>query len=209
VQAVEIDERLIPLLKDFLSGEESGLLTRVTVIRGNALSVSLPEEPYKVVANIPYQITTPLLRLFLEGNLPAPVSLTLLMQKEVGERLAAKPRTGERGYLSVLTQYFCDVQLVFSVPPRCFWPEPAVDSVVVHLAVKADRPLAGNERAFFDYVKTRFLEPRKQLKNVLAGMRHETSAQVVEELSKLGLPENIRAQELTEADWLKLYNAHV
>lgn len=183
------------------------------LVEGDALQTIPQHLPasYKVVANIPYQITTPLLRLFLEGGVSVlPKSLTLLVQKEVGERLTAPARTGERGFLSVLVQYYTEASLVYQVPASSFWPAPEVDSVVIHLAVKPERPLgADEEKAFFKYVKSCFLEPRKQLKNVLAGMRGLSNADMSEKLTKLGFPENIRAQELTQADWLTLYHAHV
>ena len=203
--AFEADTAMVDILKaDF---------PHVHVVQGDALHTIpqfLSDVPYKVVANIPYQITTALIRLFLEDTVHKPVSLTLLMQKEVGERLAAPARTGERGYLSVLVQYYATVSVVYAVSPASFWPEPAVDSAVVHMQVKAERPLpVEEEQEFFKYVKGRFMEPRKQLKNVLAGMRGEPWAEVVQKLAELGLPENIRAQELTQEDWLKLYHAHV
>lgn len=198
----EADPDMVGLLKaDF---------PMLNIIEGDAIQ-TVPAQvsgSYKVVANIPYQITTPLIRLFLEGGVSIlPESMTILVQKELGERLAAPARTGERGFLSVLVQYFADISLVRQVPARSFWPAPEVDSVIIHLRVKPERPLAlEEEKAFLKYVKAAFIEPRKQLKNVLAGLR---GTEVSKKFSKLGFPENIRAQELTESDWLKLFNAHV
>lgn len=184
----------------------------INLVEGDALQ-TLPAHmkgSYKVVANIPYQITTPLLRLFLETEHDKPESMTLLVQKEVGARLAAPAQTGDRGFLSVLVQYFADVQIVHAVPARSFWPAPEVDSVVMHLAVKPERPLEPQEeQAFFRYVKQAFLEPRKQLKNVLAGMRGVSNADMSKKLSEIGFSENIRAQELAEQDWLTLYHAGI
>jgi 16S rRNA (adenine1518-N6/adenine1519-N6)-dimethyltransferase len=200
--AFEADPDMVRVLK-----EDFPMLN---LVEGDALK-TIPDhttETYKVVANIPYQITTPLIKLFLESGLRLPESMTLLVQKEVGERLAARPRTGERGFLSVLVQYFAQVSLVKQVPARSFWPEPEVDSVVVHFTVKPVRPLE-DERQFFTYVKAAFLEPRKQLKNVLAGIRGMSNSDMSKKLSELGLPENIRAQELTEEEWITLYTAHV
>lgn len=201
----EADPAMVELIKADFKG--------INLVAGDALH-TIPLQPletgYKVVANIPYQITTPLLRLFLEGELATPESLTLLVQKEVAERLAAPAKTGDRGYLSVLTQYYAGVSVVCNVPPSSFWPSPSVNSAVIHLVVKAERALPKDQEAlFFKYVKARFIEPRKQFKNVLAGIRGETTAAVVTLLTSLGLPENVRAQELTQAQWIELFNAHV
>jgi 16S rRNA (adenine1518-N6/adenine1519-N6)-dimethyltransferase len=185
----------------------------VTVVPGDAIHTIpdfLPAGSYKVVANIPYQITTPLLRLFLEGGVRPPVSLTLLIQREVAERLAAPARTGERGYLSVLTQYYAQVELVRVVPPSAFWPMPAVQSAVIRLRVRPQRLLEpADERPFFKYVKAGFLEPRKQLKNVLAGMRGVEPAEMANWLTGEGMAENVRAQELSLEQWISLYKADV
>jgi 16S rRNA (adenine1518-N6/adenine1519-N6)-dimethyltransferase len=186
---------------------------QVEVVAGDALQTipqRLPEGKYKVVANIPYQITTPLLRLFLEGGVRPPISLTLLIQKEVAQRLAAPERTGERGYLSVLVQYYAQVKIVKAVPPTAFWPAPTVDSAVIHMDVRPQRFLdPEEERPFFTYVKSAFLEPRKQLKNVLAGMRGIAPAEMLSQLTALGFSENIRAQELSVEQWITLYKSHV
>ncbi|HSI20191.1 MAG TPA: 16S rRNA (adenine(1518)-N(6)/adenine(1519)-N(6))-dimethyltransferase RsmA [Verrucomicrobiae bacterium] len=205
VTAFEADPDMVKiLLEDF---------PMLNLVQGNALTTipRLATEHYKVVANIPYQITTPLIALFLEGGVPRlPESITILVQKEVGERLAAPARTGERGFLSVLVQYYADVSIAAQVPNSSFWPAPEVDSVVLHMVVKPVRPLsADQEKDFFRYVKRAFLGRRKQLKNVMGGMRGVSHAEIAEQFKALGLSENVRAQELTEEEWLKLYNAHV
>lgn len=205
VTAFEADPDMIRILREDFPD--------LNLVEGDALRTvpeRLGEGSYKVVANIPYQITTPLIRLFLESGLQPPLSLTLLVQKEVGGRLAAPERSGERGYLSVLLQYYADVSAVRNVPSVSFWPPPKVDSVIVHAAVRGERALDPvEERAFFKYVKTAFLEPRKQLKNVLAGMRGVSSAEMASRLQGLGFVETVRAQELSVADWLNLYRSHV
>lgn len=217
-----LTERLLEVGADLLTFEADPEMAKILredfpsiqLTEGDALK-TVPEKvdatPYKVVANIPYQITTPLLRLFLEGEVAyPPLSMTLLIQKEVAERLAANARKPGRGYLSVLAQYYAEVQVVKQVPAASFWPAPEVDSAVIHMVVKTERPLpVEEEHSFFTYVKSAFIEPRKQLKNVLAGMRGLESEVVVRQLVQLGLSENIRAQELTEEQWLALYNANV
>lgn len=166
-------------------------------------------EKYKVVANIPYQITTPLIKLFIEGAVqPFPESVTLLVQKEVGKRLAAPAATSDRGYLSVLCQYYSTVEYIKTVPAASFWPAPKVDSAVIHMKAKPQRALSGEEeRKFLRFVHTLFTQPRKQLKNVVAGIRGFSAAEVLTVFSKLGLPETARAQELTEEQWLALFNS--
>jgi len=180
---------------------------------GDVLRTAPPVLPdlgaYKVVANIPYQITNPLLRLFLETE-SKPTALTLLIQKEVAQRLAAEPKTGERGYMSVLAQYFAEVRYVRMVPPKSFWPAPKVDSAVVHLVVRPERPLAPEQEAdFFHFVHRFFTQQRKQLKNVVAGIRGISAAEVVEQFARLGLPETVRAQELSVEQWISLYKENL
>jgi len=163
---------------------------------------------YKVVANIPYQITTPLLRLFLEsGRVPKPESLTLLVQKEVGRRLAAPAKHAERGYLSVVCQYYAEVLYLRDVQPTAFFPPPKVSSGVIQLRVRQERLLPlEEEMAFLRFVHTAFIQRRKQLKNVLAGIRGVEPAAMVKHLKSLGLPEMVRAQELTVEQWVELYH---
>lgn len=155
---------------------------------------------YAVVANIPYQITTPLMKLFLEGGVPNPPNrMVLLMQKEVAERLAASPGNGDRGYLSVLSQYYSTIDYICSVPPEAFWPAPEVDSAVIRMVRRTDRP-AIDEQKFFKQVKSLFLTPRKQLRNVLASRTADAGTL----LEKAGIPANARAHELSESDWVRL-----
>ena len=203
VVAFELDEDMVRILAKDFPGLE--------VVRGDVLQTAGPVvdalDTYKVVANIPYAITTPLLKLFLEGGVSRPpVSLTLLVQKEVGKRLAAKAGQSDRGYLSVLCQYFAEVTYVRDVPKTSFWPAPEVDSAVIHLAVREQRLLAaGDEQRFLRFVHSSFTQKRKQLKNVLAGIRRISSAEMSAELTKLGWPETVRAQELTMEQWITLY----
>ena len=121
------------------------------------------------------------------------------------ERLAAGPGRPGRGYLSVLAQYYAEVRLVRPVPKIAFWPAPKVESAIIHLEVRGERALRADfERRFLRFVHSLFTQPRKMLKNVAAGIRGEP----VENLwQQLGFPSNRRAQEMTQEDWLKLYQA--
>jgi 16S rRNA (adenine1518-N6/adenine1519-N6)-dimethyltransferase len=183
------------------------------VVAGDVLKTApqvIPDlGPYKVVANIPYQITTPLMRLFLEGGIPnPPLSMTLLVQKEVGKRFAAGAKMSDRGYLSVLIEYFSDISYVMTVPASSFFPPPKVDSAVIHLKMKPERLFPQQEeREFLKFVHRFFITPRKQLKNVVAGIRGLTSAEVEEAFAKIGLPFTARAQELTLLEWKALYES--
>ena len=164
---------------------------------------------YKVVANIPYQITTPILKLFMEGEVGnRPLSLTLLVQKEVGERLTAKEKKPGRGYLSVLTQYFAEVHYLLTVPAESFWPAPEVDSAIIHLQIYPKRMVPiDQEKEFLRFVRTLFIHPRKQLKNVIAGIKGLHHTEVSPILIQLGLPDTVRAQELQVAQWVALFRA--
>jgi 16S rRNA (adenine1518-N6/adenine1519-N6)-dimethyltransferase len=186
-------------------------LPKLTVVLGDVLQTAHAAlegvSRYKVVANIPYNITTPILRLFLEGGLPvAPESMTLLVQKEVGKRLAAKAGEGSRGYLSVVCEYFSEMTYVRDVPAKSFFPAPEVDSGIIHLKSRAVRLISVNEeRTFLKFVHASFAQKRKQLKNVLAGIKGVASSEVLSYLRQHNLPDTIRAQELTIEQWVDLY----
>lgn len=204
VIAFEIDPQMIALLKEDFPNLE--------IFEGDVLKLA-PQvierlDKYKLVANIPYQITTPLLKLFLEGKggLKQPVSLTMLVQKEVGQRLAAAPCTGLRGYLSVLCQYYAEVKLLETVPRQAFWPSPQVESAVVQLKVLDKRRFSGStEVNFLRFVAAAFAQRRKQLKNVLAGIRGVAPAEAEEWLNQLNINRQARAQELSLEEWYSLF----
>jgi 16S rRNA (adenine1518-N6/adenine1519-N6)-dimethyltransferase len=212
VHAIEFDPQMAALLhEDFAEAVTSG---KLVLHEGDAVKL-IPEliqtlpKGYKVVANVPYQITTPLFQVFLQD--PAaehrPVLLSLLVQKELAQRLCAKEKTGERSYLSVLTQYFTAASILKIVPPTAFMPSPKVDSAVLQLVAKDVLSLpTGEEKQFLRFVKTAFQERRKQLKNVIAGIKARPTTEVGEWLVSHNLPVTVRAQELTEADWLTLYH---
>lgn len=210
VWAFEFDADMRAVLQEDFAVEITA--GHLRLVAGDALqtipAAGLPEK-YMVVANIPYQITTPLLELFLERE-HKPARLSLLVQREVAERLAAPAGKAERGFLSVLCQYFADVRLVQVVPPQAFEPAPAVDSAVLQLVVRPQRPFNGvEERAFLRFVKSGFQQRRKQLRNVLAGVRGTTPAAVGEVFAELGLPAHARAQELSEQQWMSLFKSGI
>ncbi|MBU6388983.1 ribosomal RNA small subunit methyltransferase A [Patescibacteria group bacterium] len=203
VIALEYDPDMVRILRQDFPNLE--------LIEGDALQ-TLPAavagiNRYLVVANIPYQITTPLLRLLLEGQIqPQPERIVLLVQKEVGVRLTAAAGKPGRGYLSVLCQLYAETEYIHTVPAASFWPPPKVDSAIITLQRRAELPLTTEEMpAFLRFVHTFFIQPRKQLKNVIAGIRRLPAAEVADRFIRLEIPLTARAQELTQEQWLRLY----
>ena len=195
VSTVELDERLIPLLKDFLSGEDKDLLTKVTVTRGNALHVPLPSDPYKIVANIPYHITSPLLRhIFLESK-TMPRTMTLLIQKEVAQTICDAKNAG---ILTILVGLFGTPHYVCTVPPSAFLPPPKVDSAVLHVDC-FPAPLATPDviEKIFTLTKIGFGQKRKMIRNTLGKL-----PEGMEKLAEAGIDPERRPQTLSVQEWI-------
>ena len=201
VLAVEIDRKLEPALAESLAGFDNA-----EVIWGDILKQDIPrllEEkgvrpPVKVVANLPYYITTPILMgLLKQGNLFS--SVTVMVQAEVGERMVASPGGKDYGYLSLSVQYYADPRLVLKVPPHVFLPQPKVSSVVVQLTKRQDPvPGTADPEHLFVLAKGAFLQRRKTLANALAayppaGVNRQ---QVEAALEKMGLDPRIRGEKL-------------
>ena len=169
VVAVELDGRLIDVLAKTLEGYEN-----VRVIHGDILKINITDEvpaaPFKVVANLPYYITTPIIMGLLEARLPVSTLVTMV-QKEVAVRMVARPGNKDYGALSVAVQYFTQPQIMFEVPPASFIPSPAVDSAVIRCIVRDKPPVvAADEKMFFRVVKAAFSQRRKTLNNALKTM---------------------------------------
>ena len=198
VYAYELDDQLADLIT---SQNESNL----TVIRGDVLQSPLPPAgvtDYKVVANIPYNITGLILRQLVEAN-PKARSLTLLVQKEVAERVSAKP--GQMSIIAVAVQLHGVPSMVREVLPKAFWPAPRVDSAVLHVELRPELTVDVDEALFMRLVKFGFAQKRKQLKNTLSVGLKITSAEVEEALLASDLKATARAQELSLEEWSKLY----
>ncbi|OGH87591.1 MAG: ribosomal RNA small subunit methyltransferase A [Candidatus Magasanikbacteria bacterium RIFOXYC2_FULL_42_28] len=162
-------------------------------------------EPYKVVANIPYQITSPLIKLFLEDIKNKPELMVLMVQKEVAERICAKP--GDMSVLAIAVQYFATPEIIIHVPRHFFYPIPEVDSAVIKITLKKfDKNQEENTKQFFKLVKTGFSSRRKILvKNLLPLVGGGSGLKKLQEIwEKLGYSRTIRAQELSVTDWIKL-----
>ena len=196
VIAIEIDRDLIP-------GLRSTVAANVEVIEGDALTIDLPREPFHVVSNLPYNVATPLFKRFIEHRSRIN-AVTVMIQKEVAERLSAKPRTKAYGPLSVLVQYYASVNYGFTVSPGAFTPPPKVDSAVVRVEWKPDVPDA---MPFTDFVHQAFSSRRKTLANNLVSMFGSLGrAEIVQRLEQAGISSNARPEELSVDEFLHVYN---
>ena len=193
VIAIEVDPQFPPLLRSFVNVPTDTL----TVIEGNALEVALPETPYKIVANIPYHITSPLLRhAFLDGPHP-PTSLTLLIQREVAEKIVD---TKDRGLLTIIVSLFGTPRIVTHVPPSAFVPPPKVDSSVLHIDCfpepRTDRPTMDR---VFQLTKLAFSQKRKMLRNTLGSLPEGAAL-----MEQTNIDPTRRPQTLSIDEWIRL-----
>ena len=211
VIAVEIDRALIPILEDTLSAYDN-----VRVINDDILKVDLnrlsEEEnggrPIKVVANLPYYITTPIIMALLEKEVPLE-SITIMVQKEVAERMKTGPGSKDYGALSLAVQYYAEPVIVTEVPPHCFMPRPGVSSMVIRLDRYKEPPVTPKDPdKMFKLIRASFNHRRKTLSNGLStdpslGLSRE---KVTEALEKMGLPVDIRGEKLDLAQFAELSN---
>ena len=207
VTAVEIDERMVAVLRDTLAGRDN-----VRIVRADALAVDLfavgERRPTRIVANVPYQITTPLLERFI-GDDRRPPLVVVLVQEEVARRMVATASSGkERGFLSVFVQSFADAKIVRRVPPSAFRPAPKVSSAVVVLRTHPRPAFAPLDRtAFLRFVSDVFRHRRKQLRGALGHEAGVTPDRAVAALHECGIDPRRRAEELTLEEWVALARA--
>lgn len=212
VMAIEIDQRLLPILADTLSP-----YSNVEVVHGDILALDLPAlfaeklagyEKISVVANLPYYVTTPILMKLLESRLPLK-NIVVMIQKEVAERIAAKPGSKDYGSLSVAAQFYADTQIAMIVPAQVFVPRPNVDSAVIRLQVR-DKPAVevDDEDVFFRVVKGSFAQRRKTLlNNLMNGLfLKEHKDQVVQMLEDIGIDPTRRGETLHIEEFARLSN---
>lgn len=180
VTAVELDRRLLEVLDTTLAQYDN-----VRIIHGDVLKVNIPEimnhKPFKVVANLPYYITTPIIMSLLEMKLPVE-RLVVMVQREVAERMVAQPGTKAYGALSVAVQYYTEPSIVMDVPPRAFMPAPEVTSAVICCRLREKPPVeVADEKLFFRVVKAAFAQRRKTFSNTMktTGLDKETIASVL------------------------------
>lgn len=211
VAAIEIDKALIPILEDTLSGYDN-----VTVINEDVLKVDickLVEEkndgrPVKVVANLPYYITTPIIMGLFESHVPLE-SITIMVQKEVADRMKTGPGSKDYGALSLAVQYYARPELIANVPPNCFMPRPRVGSAVIRL-IRYEKPPVEvrDEGLMFRIIRASFNQRRKTLMNGLnnAPDLHLSKEAVGEVLEEMGLAPGIRGEALTLEQFAELSN---
>ena len=214
VMAFEIDERLVPILADTLRDFDN-----VTVVNQDILKVDLaqyiaefknPDLPIKVVANLPYYITTPILMHLIESGIPFS-EFVVMMQKEVADRISAQPNTKSYGSLSIAVQYYMTAKVAFIVPRTVFVPAPNVDSAILKM-VRRDQPAVAvkDEKFFFKVSKASFVHRRKTLWNNLTshfGKSEETKAKLTAALEQAELSPSVRGEALTLADFARLADA--
>lgn len=210
VTAIELDARLQDVLAETLADFDN-----VSVVFADALKADLPaicaetlgERPWKVCANLPYNVTTPLITAFLEAGCFE--SVTVMIQKEVAQRLCAVPGTGEYGAFSVLVQWYAEPRLLFDVPPHCFVPQPKVTSAVVRMDRRAAPPAqVDDEKFFFRTVRAAFAQRRKTLSNALrSGFSELDRADIEAAMEEAGLPPAVRGETLSIAQFAALSNA--
>jgi dimethyladenosine transferase len=204
VIAVEVDARLVAILQGVIEAQGIG---NITLIQANALSQPVPEllrgEPQaKVVANIPYSITSPLLEHLLRHKAYIP-RVVLTVQKEVAERLTAKPSTPAYGALSLFVQYHCAAEYLGRVPNTAFYPQPEVDSAIVRLTPIPDRLPPDAQKWFFRLTRAGFGKRRKTLRNALTALFDDADrASAI--LRRANIPISARAEELSLQQWLEL-----
>ena len=211
VVAVEIDKNLIPILSDTLKN-----YSNVTVINEDILKLDickLAEEknqgrPIKVVANLPYYITTPIIMGLFESHVPID-SITIMVQKEVAERMQEGPGSKEYGALSLAVQYYAKPEIVANVPPNCFMPRPNVGSAVIRLTRHEKPPVeVEDEKLMFRIIRASFNQRRKTLANGLNNSPeiHLPKEVIQESIISLGVPENIRGEALSLEQFAELSN---
>lgn len=215
VAAVEIDKNLIPPLRVL-----SELHSNLAIIHADILKLDIQKEildkyrkpshkNIKVVANLPYYITTPIIMSLLEMRLPCMESMVFMVQKEVGQRMTAAPGGKDYGALTVAVNYFTESEIMFLVPPHFFVPRPAVDSCVVRLSVRKEAPfLLADEKYFFRVVKAAFGQRRKMLTNALANAPYlgVTREAVAAGLTAMGKDLKVRGETLSPSEFATLSN---
>lgn len=208
VVAVEIDTTLVPILGELLSDFDNIEIINEDILKVdvNAIAEKYPDKKIKMVANLPYYITTPIIMNVLENHIPVE-SITVMIQKEVAYRMKAQPSTKDYGSLSLAVQYYCEPYLVANVPQNCFMPRPNVDSAVIKLTVM-DKPKVqvNNEKFMFEFIKAAFSQRRKTLVNCIfsSGLLTLSKDEIGKMLNGLGYDERVRGESLTLEDYGKI-----
>lgn len=209
VVAVEIDKALIPILEETLSAYDN-----VTIVNADILKVDIGKlvkekndgKPIKVVANLPYYITTPIIMGLFESHVPL-ISITIMVQKEVAERMQVGPGTKDYGALSLAVQYYAKPEIVANVPPNCFIPRPTVGSAVIRLTRHQQPPVqVDSEKHMFAMIRASFNQRRKTLVNGLMNGMGIPRDVILKALEKMGLSPTVRGEALTLEEFAVLSN---
>ena len=207
VCALELDRRLESVLAETLGEFDNVSVVFTDAVKADLRQICaqyLGDRPWKVCANLPYNVTSPLLTALLTAQCFE--SLTVMVQKEVAERMCAGPGTGEYGAFSLLVQWYARPRVLFDVPPDCFTPRPKVTSAVVRLETRREPPApVTDQKFFFAVVRAAFNQRRKTLPNALsAGIGHVDRAAAEEALRALGLPPTVRGEALSAEQFAAL-----
>ncbi|WP_449035780.1 16S rRNA (adenine(1518)-N(6)/adenine(1519)-N(6))-dimethyltransferase RsmA [Peptostreptococcus stomatis] len=209
LMAVEIDKNLIPILEDTLGDYDNVKIVNEDIIKADIrglIDENLGGGPVKLVANLPYYITTPIIMRFLEENINV-TDIVVMVQKEVAERMNAQPGGKDFGALSVAVQYYCDTEIVAKVPRHLFVPQPNVDSIVIALRVRPERKYkVDDEDLYFKVVKAAFGQRRKTLLNSISSMGNLAKDQVKEALEEAGIDPKRRGETLSLDEFAILSN---
>lgn len=202
VIAVEIDNNLIPILQDTLSNYNNILIINEDILKLDILKIINERnsgKPIKVVANLPYYITTPIIMGLFENHIPI-LDITVMIQKEVADRIQAKPATKDYGSLTLAIQYYAKSYIVANVPPNCFMPRPNVGSAVIKLTLyKEPFVKVKDEQLMFKLIRASFNQRRKTLANSIYNSQELkfTKEQIIYVLEFMGIPTNIRGEALS------------
>ena len=209
VCAVEIDRALLPILEDTLSGWNNVTVLNADILKTDIRAIAEKENggnPLKVCANLPYYITTPILMGLFESGAPFS-QLTVMVQKEVAERMIAEPGSKTYGALSLAVRYYTDPEISFIVEPESFMPRPKVESAIVHMKRHNTPPVSvKDEKMLFDVIRASFNERRKTLQNGIANYAgfSYSKEQVGEALDKCGLERTVRGEKLSLEEFARL-----
>ena len=212
VVSIEVDERLPPLLAETMAGVENFKLVLQDVLKVDLRALieeEFPGMPVAVCANLPYYITSPIVMKLLGDRLPIE-SLTVMVQKEAADRLAAVPGTRASSAISCAVNYYATSKLMFTAAPGSFYPAPKVTSAVIRLDVREKPAVAvpnGDEAAFFALIRAAFSQRRKTAANAIANGLHLPKAQVISALQAAGLDERSRPEQLTLENYCALQTA--
>ncbi|AEB77079.1 16S rRNA (adenine(1518)-N(6)/adenine(1519)-N(6))-dimethyltransferase RsmA [Clostridium botulinum] len=204
VCAVELDSNLIPILQEELKEFDNFQLIHKDALKIDFKELIGDEKSVKVVANLPYYVTTPIIaRLLKEGYKFK--SLTIMIQKEVAERIASQPNCKEYGALSILVQYYCDTRIIRKVPPTCFIPQPKVDSIIIRLdRLNELRVKVKDEELFFKIVRQSFNMRRKTLRNAIKSLGFVSSDNIEKVFNDADIDPRRRGETLTLEEFGKL-----